>query len=178
MTNLAISEGTIVFPTPKLVLYHINIMPSPYFFTEKLSVKGHTSKNCGQPRDPIDTTTLDTFSPPPLVRDHNPLHPLTNNTHESAPVVAKWPNSASTQNAHVANIGNAANRLLSTPPNCLCAAHISIALPTAATKTEQQDNANRSIGQTYCIKTAADGPYAAVGIIACNRIVVIDAPCT
>ncbi len=28
---LAISEGTNVFPTPNLVLYHINIMPSPYF---------------------------------------------------------------------------------------------------------------------------------------------------
>jgi hypothetical protein len=121
---------------------------------------------------------MDTFSPPPLVHDQNPLHHLTNNTHESAPVVAEWPNLASAQNAHVANIGDAANQLLLTPPNCLCAAHILFALPTAAVETKQQDNANRSIGRTYCIRSAADGPSAAVGIVACNRILVVNAPCT
>ncbi len=121
---------------------------------------------------------MDTFSPPPLVCNQNPLHPLTNNTHESAPVAAEWPNSASAQNLHVANISNAANQLLLTPPNCLRAAHISIALPTAAAETERQNNANRSIGRTYCIGTAADSPYTAAGIVACNRIVVVNAPCT
>ena len=93
-------------------------------------------------------------------------------------MVAEWPNLASTRNAHVANIGDAANRLLSTPPNHLRTAHISIALPTAAAETERQDDANRSIGWTYCIGIAADGPYAAAGIVACNRIVVVDALCT
>jgi hypothetical protein len=124
------------------------------------------------------TTTMDTFSPPPLVRNQNPLHPLTNNTHESVTAAAEWPNLASAWNAHIANIGNTANRLLLTPLNCLRAAHILIALPTAAAETEQQDDANRSIGGTYCIGTATDGPYAAAGIAACNRIVVVDAPCT
>ncbi len=121
---------------------------------------------------------MDTVSPLPLVCDQNPLHPLTNNTHESAPVAAEWPNSASSRKAHVANIGNAANQLLSTPPNHLRAAHISIALPTAAAETEQQDDANRSIGRTYCIGTATDGPYTAVGIVACIRIIVVHASCT
>ena len=121
---------------------------------------------------------MDTFSPPPLVRNQNPVHPLTNNTDERYKAVAEWPNLASVRNAHIANISNAANRLLSTPPNCLRAAHISIALPTAASETEQQDDANRSIGRTYCIGTATNGPYAAAGIVPCNRIVVVDAPCT
>ena len=123
---------------------------------------------------------MDTLSPPPLVCNQNPVRPLTNNTDESFKAAAEWPNLASAQNAHVANIGDAANRLLSTPPNRLRAAHILIVLPTAAAETERQDDANRSIGWTYCIGTAADGPYAAVGIVACNcnRIVVIDAPCT
>jgi hypothetical protein len=52
---------------------------------------------------------MDTFSPPPLVRDQNPLHPLTDNTRESITAAAERPNLASTQNVHVANIGDAAN---------------------------------------------------------------------
>jgi hypothetical protein len=48
----------------------------------------------------------------------------------------------------------------------------------AAAKTERQDDDNRSIGRNYCIRTAADGPYVAVGIIACNHIVVVDTSCT
>ncbi len=55
-------------------------------------------------------------------------------------------------------------QLLSTPQNCLHTAKILIAFPTAAARTEQQDNANRSIGQTYFIRTTRDGPYAAAGI--------------
>jgi hypothetical protein len=106
------------------------------------------------------------------------LHPLTDNTLESAPVAAEWPNSASVRNAHFANIGNAANQLLSTPSNCLYTAHFSIALPTATAETEQQGDANRSIAWTYCIGTTTDGPYAAAGIIACNCIIISDAPCT
>jgi hypothetical protein len=78
-----------------------------------------------------------TFSLPPLARNQNPVCPLTNNTDESVKAVAEWPNSTSMRNAHVANIGNAANQLLSTPPNCLHANHILIALPTTAVETEQ-----------------------------------------
>jgi hypothetical protein len=62
--------------------------------------------------------------------------------------------------------------------NCLRAAHVLIAFLTTAAETEQQDNANRSIGKTYCIGTAADGPYAAAGIIVCNYIVIVYALCT
>ena len=86
-------------------------------------------------------------------------------------LVVRVPNLASACNAHIANIGNAENRLSSIPPNCLHAAHISIAFPAAATETEQQDDANRSIGWTYCIRTAADGQYAAAEIVSCNGIV-------
>ena len=121
---------------------------------------------------------MDTVSPLPLVCDQNPLHPLSDNIYESVTAAAEWPNLAYARKVHVANIGNAANRLLWTPPNRLHAAHILVALPTAAAETEQQDNANRSIGQTYCIGTAADSPYAAAGIVACNRIIVVNALCT
>ena len=86
------------------------------------------------------------------------MRPLTDNTDESVTAAAEWPNFASARKAHVANIGDAANQLLWTPPNRIHAAHILIALPTAAAETEQQDNANRSIGQTYCIGTSADSP--------------------
>ncbi len=63
-------------------------------------------------------------------------------------------------------------QIASTPP------HILIALPTAAAETEQQNDANRSIGWTYSIETAAGGPYAAAGIVTCNCIVVVGVPCT
>ncbi len=64
------------------------------------------------------------------------------------------------------------------PQNHLRAAYISITFLAAATETNQQDNDNRSIGQNYCIGTAADGPYVAVGIVACKHIVVVNASCT
>jgi hypothetical protein len=64
------------------------------------------------------------------------------------------------------------------PPNHLHAAHILIAFLAAVAETKQQDNDNRSIGQNYCIGTAADGPYVAAGIVACNHIVVVGTSCT
>jgi hypothetical protein len=63
-------------------------------------------------------------------------------------------------------------------PNCLRAAHVLTAFLTAAAGTKLLDDADRSIGQTYCVGTAGDGPYAAAGIIACNHTVVFDASCT
>ena len=36
---------------------------------------------------------------------------------------------------------------------------------TAAAGTERHDDANRSIGETYCVGTAGNGPYAAAGIV-------------
>ncbi len=48
----------------------------------------------------------------------------------------------------------------------------------AAEKTEQQDDANNSIGGTYCIGTATDGPYVAAGIVTCNHIVIDNGPYT
>ncbi len=57
--------------------------------------------------------------------------------------------------------------------NCLHAAHVLIAFLATAVETKQQDNANRSIGQTYCIGTTTHGPYAAAGIFACNHIVIV-----
>ena len=73
---------------------------------------------------------------------------------------------------------DAANRPLSTPPNGLRAAHVPTAFPAAATVTELPDDVNRSIGRTYCVGTAGDGPYVAMGIVACNLIVAVDASCT
>jgi hypothetical protein len=70
------------------------------------------------------------------------------------------------------------NQPLSTPPNHIRAAHISIAFLAAATETKQQDNANRSIGQNYYIRTAADSSYVAAGIVACKHIVVVNASYT
>jgi hypothetical protein len=59
---------------------------------------------------------------------------------------------------------------LLTPPNCLCATHFPTVFFFAATGTKLPDDANRSIEQTYCIETAGDGPYAAVGIVACTTL--------
>ena len=54
-------------------------MTPPYFFMEKKGMEHPTSKNCGQPSDPITTITMNTFSPPPLAPDQNPctLSPTT-----------------------------------------------------------------------------------------------------
>ena len=70
-----------------------------------------------------------------------------------------------------------ANRPLSTPPNGLRTAHVPTAFPAAAAVTELLDDVNRSIGRTYCVGTAENGPYLAAGIVACNRIVTIDTLC-
>ncbi len=64
------------------------------------------------------------------------------------------------------------------PPDHLRATHILIAFLAAAAETERRDDDNRSIGQNYCIRTAADGPYVAAGIFACNHIVVVNTSCT
>jgi hypothetical protein len=64
------------------------------------------------------------------------------------------------------------------PPNGLRTAHVPTAFPTTAAVAELPNNVNRSIGWTYCDGTAGDGPYAAAGIVACNRIVFVKASCT
>ena len=74
---------------------------------------------------------------------------------------------------------DAENRPLPTPPNGLRADHVPTAFPTTASAvTKLLDNINRPIGQTYCVGTAGDGPYAAVGIVPCNRIITINVSCT
>jgi hypothetical protein len=70
------------------------------------------------------------------------------------------------------------NQPLSNHLNHLRAAHILVAFLPAAAETKQQDNANRSIGQNYCIGTAADSPSVAAAIIACNHIVIVNVLCT
>ncbi len=70
------------------------------------------------------------------------------------------------------------NPPLLTPPDHLRATHILIAFLAADKEIEQQDDDNRSIGRNYCIRTAADGPYVAAGIIVCNHIVIVDTSCT
>ena len=51
-------------------------------------------------------------------------------------------------------------------------------LPATTAVTELTDDVNRSIGWIYCVGTAGDGPYVAVGIVASNRIVAVNALCT
>jgi hypothetical protein len=70
------------------------------------------------------------------------------------------------------------NQPLLTPQNHLYAAHILIAFLAPAAETDQQDDDNRSIGLTYCIKTTADSPYVAAGIVACKHIIIADVLCT
>ncbi len=56
--------------------------------------------------------------------------------------------------------------------------YVPTAFPAAAAVTELPDDVNRSIGRTYCVGTAGDGPYVTAGIVACNHIVVVDESCT
>ena len=56
--------------------------------------------------------------------------------------------------------------------------YVPTAFPAAAAVTELPDDVNRSIGRTYCVGTAGDGPYLAAGIVGCNRIVAGNASCT
>jgi hypothetical protein len=72
-------------------------------------------------------------------------------------------------NAHVDNT----KLTVVDPPNHLRTAHVLIAFLAATVETEQQHDDNRSIGQNYCIGTAADSLYVAVGIVACKHIVVV-----
>ncbi len=58
------------------------------------------------------------------------------------------------------------------PPKLLCAANVLTAFLVAAAGTEPPDDANRSIGQTYCFGTTGNGPYVAEHIVACSHIVV------
>ena len=79
---------------------------------------------------------------------------------------------------------DAANRPSSTPPppDGLCAAHVPTDFfPAAAATavTELPDDVD--IGPwdgPIASKTAGDGPYAAAGIVACNRIFAANASCT
>jgi hypothetical protein len=64
------------------------------------------------------------------------------------------------------------------PPNHLRAIHILTAFLEAAAETNQLDNSNRSIGQTYCIITTTEGLHAAAGTIACNHILIVNTLCT
>ena len=56
-------------------------------------------------------------------------------------------------------------------------AHVPTAFLTAAAGTERHDDANRSIGQTYCVGTAGKGPFVAAGIVVCTTLSSI-ARCT
>jgi hypothetical protein len=65
------------------------------------------------------------------------------------------------------------------PPKLpLHSAHVTTASPPLLQGTELPEDANRSIGWTYYVGTAGDGPYAAAGIVACNRIIIINVLCT
>jgi len=112
--------------------------------------------------------------PKKMCSQPKPLRPLTDNTHASAIVMVGAPNSATASNgAHRRSKSTVVD-----PPNGLRAAHVPTAFPTAAAEAELPNDVNRSIAWTYCNGTAGDSPYAAAGIVACNRIVVIEASCT
>ncbi len=69
-TFLVNPEGTIVPSAPELVYYHINIIWSPYFFTDVQAIKQ---------KNPFVATTPVTLSPPCVITTllvRNPLPPL------------------------------------------------------------------------------------------------------
>jgi hypothetical protein len=115
--------------------------------------------------------SLDTFLIPLVPLLPSTPVPLNDNTHEGVLPAVAWP-------VEGTRMWTTPNQPLSTPPDHLRAAHILIAFLAAAAETKQQDDDNRSIGRNYCIRTTADGPYVAVGIIACNNIVVVNISCT
>jgi hypothetical protein len=98
--------------------------------------------------------SLDTF-PVPLV----PLLPFTpvpinDNTREGVLPAVALPNLATTPNGS----HQRSKITVNVAQNCLRPAHFLTAFLFAAVKTKPPDDANRSIGQTYCVGTARDGP--------------------
>ena len=118
--------------------------------------------------------SLDTFTTPPLPPLPPPSRPLNDNTRGGALPAAASPNLVALATVPQ-NMQNRPSMLI---PNRLDADHVPTAFLTAAAGTELPDDVNRSIGWTYCVGTAGDGPYAAAGIVACNRIVAVVASCT
>ena len=51
------------------------------------------------------------------------------------------------------------------PPNHLHTVHVATAFLAAAAGTKLPDNADRSIGLTYCVGTTGNEPYVAAGIV-------------
>ena len=152
--------------------------PHTFSWRNKASNNPHRKVRVNPPY--LSTPTLWTLFLPPSCSRPKPLRPLTNNTHASTIVMVGAPNLVTASNgAHQSS----KSTVVDPPkylPNGLCAAHVPTAFPgpAAAALTELPDDVNRSIGRTYCVGTAGDGPNAAVGIVACNRIVAVDASCT
>ena len=111
------------------------------------------------------------FFSPPSCSQPKPLRPLINNIHASAIVMVGALNLATASNANGAH--RRSKTIVVDPPKGLRAAHVPTAFPTAAAVTELPDDVNRSIVRTYCAVSTGDGPYAAAGIVACNRIVIV-----
>ena len=126
-----------------------------------------------QPQCPYNFMSSNNSSSPLLAGGLPPLRPSTT---PSLGVVRRWQICQIWPPLPAVPI-DAANQPPSTPPNCLRTTHVLTAFPTV-TGTKQPEDANRSIGGTYCVRTAVDGPYAASGIIACNCIAVVNASCT
>ncbi len=127
-----------------------------------------------QPHSPYEHLQLQTNNSSHTPSQPIPLHPLINNIDGSGMLALELASLSGGLNAHV----DIAKLTDFDPPNHLCTAQILIAFLTTAAETEQQNDDNRSIGQNYCIGTATDGPYRAVGIVACNHIIIVDASCT
>ncbi len=122
----------------------------------------------------MSTSGQNNFSSPPLADNVPCLPPINNTIIGSVIPQADSPNSASGGNTHVDN----AKLTVVDPPRSPPRRPYLIAFLAAAAETKQQDNDNRSIGWNYCIRTTADGPYMAAGIVACNHIIVVNTLCT
>ncbi len=132
-------------------LLHLNIIPSPYFL---VWLNQRTLFCCGQPHDLNSTMSLDTF-PIPLV----PLLPSTPAPSTTTHVrVSSWRWHCQIWPPLPMAPIDAAKSSLMQAQNCLHPTHFLTAFLLAAAGTEPPDDANRSIGQTYCIRTAGDGP--------------------
>jgi len=55
--------------------------------------------------------------------------------------------------------------------------HVLLAFLAAAAGTNPRDASNRSIGQIDCVEITRDAPDKAAGIVACNRVIDVDALC-
>jgi hypothetical protein len=98
--------------------------------------------------------SLGTFPIPLVPLLPSTLAPLNDNTSEGIFPAVALPNFATTPNGSHQRSKITVNASPKLPPS----AHFLTAFLFATAETKPQDDVNRSIGQTYCVGMAGDGP--------------------